>query len=122
MKIDTQWIGASGELLAANFLTTQGLRIIERQYQTRWGEVDLICQDQDTWIFVEVKWRAQLASPTAADAVTRAKQGRIVGAALSYLKKRGIDEAAMRFDVVLIEGGTVEWLQDAFELDTAYTY
>src|SRR5258708_5719478 len=94
----------------------------DRHYHTRWGEIDLICRDNDTWVFVEVKTRTRASRPSAAEAITLGKQKKIVGAALSYMKKRRLKQQNMRFDVVLLEGNDVEWLRGAFEPSVAYTY
>ena len=119
---DTRVFGVEGEEAAAAYLESQGLKIEGRHYQTRWGEIDLICRDRDTWVFVEVKARARASRPSAAEAITRGKQKKIVGAALSYMKKRRLKNQNMRFDVVLLEGNNVEWLRSAFEPTVAYTY
>ncbi len=114
--------GVEGEEAAAAYLESQGLKVEDRHYHTRWGEIDLICRDNDTWVFVEVKARARASQPSAAEAITREKQKKIVGAALSYMKKRRLKNQNMRFDVVLLEGNGVEWLRSAFEPSVSYTY
>ena len=101
-KTPTAKFGDEGEALAAEYLTQQGLKVQEQHYQTRYGEIDLICRDRDgTWVFVEVKTRSRFSNPTAAEAITPAKQKKIVGTALSYMKRRGLNDEQMRFDVVL---------------------
>jgi putative endonuclease len=117
-----QRLGAEGEEIAAAYLGRQGLSVIDRHFQTRWGEIDLICRDQDTWVFVEVKARTRASRPSAAEAITPSKQKKIVGAALSYLKMRRVREQNVRFDVVLVEEDIVEWIPGAFEPRIAYTY
>ena len=119
---DTRTRGVKGEDAAARYLQKQGLRVIDRHYQTRWGEIDLVCRNQDTWIFVEVKARARHSFPSAADALTPVKQRKIVGAALSYMKRRGLQNQNMRFDVITLEGDTITWFPSAFEPSIAYTY
>jgi putative endonuclease len=119
---ETRLRGDDGEAAAARYLQTQNLTVLHQHYQTRWGEIDLICRDGDTWVFVEVKSRARASSPSAAEAVTPAKQRKIVGAALSYLKKHRLNDQAVRFDVVTLEGGRVEWFRSAFEPAFPYTY
>ena len=115
--------GSQGEDAAARYLEARGLTVKDRHYQTRWGEIDLICRDQDnTWVFVEVKTRTRASHPSALEAITPAKQKKIVGAALSYMKKHRLQNQNMRFDVVAIEGADVEWIAGAFEPVTAYTF
>lgn len=115
-------LGKRGEEEASQYLQNQGLPIEDRHFQTRWGEIDLICRDKDTWVFVEVKTRTDIHSPSAADAITPSKQDKLVRAALSYLKKRSLNEENVRFDVVLIEAGSIEWIRNAFEPSSRYTF
>jgi putative endonuclease len=118
----TDQLGQSGEDLAARFLPEQGVRIVERRFYTRWGEVDLIGVEGDTWVFVEVKTRSQAYAIGAVDAVHGPKRRRVVSAALSYMKRHALEGEAMRFDVVLIEGRDLEWIPDAFEGPPWYTF
>ncbi len=120
--LDTQSLGSWGEAEAARYLTQQGLRVVDRRYRKVWGEVDLICRDGETWVFVEVKTRTSLHAPSAVDSVTPRKQKRIILAALSYMKWKRLEGCALRFDLVLIEGEQIEWIQDAFEPPSKYTY
>jgi len=115
--------GSEGENLAASYLELQGLKVRERHYFTRYGEIDLICQDRDnTWVFVEVKTRTRFSNPTAAESITPAKQKKIVGCALSYMKRHGLADQQMRFDVVLLEDAMVEWIPAAFEPAVDYSF
>src|SRR5450755_4389206 len=119
---DTQALGQWGENLAADFLGRQGLHIVDQRYSTRWGEIDLIALDRETWVFVEVKTRSQVWQPSAADALNRSKQRKLVNAALSYMKKNALEGENMRFDAILIEAGLLEWIPDAFEPESHYTF
>lgn len=115
-------LGTWGEEEGSRFLEKQGLKIIERHFFTRWGEIDLIARDGDTWVFVEVKTRASAQLPSAAEAITPAKQRRLTQTALMYMKKRRLEGNAMRFDVLLHEGREFEWIPDAFEPSEEYTF
>jgi len=117
----TTELGDWGEDRAALHLAEQGLRVIERRYRTRWGEVDLICRQEDTWVFVEVKTRTHASQPSAADAITPGKIHKLTKAALSYMKHKRRTGDNLRFDVVLIEAGRVEWIPNAFEPSSFYT-
>jgi putative endonuclease len=110
--------GDAGEALAAQHLESKGLRILERGFTTTRGEVDLIAKDGDTWVFVEVKARESFDrwAPYAADAITPAKQQRIIRAAVTYLKKNRLEGEAVRFDVVTLENGSLDWIQQAFDV------
>jgi len=108
----TKEIGDAGEERAARHLVAQGLAVIERNFRVRGGEIDLVCRDGATTVFVEVRRRAGADFGGAAGSVTPAKQRRIVLAARHWLARHGA--GACRFDCVLIEGGKLEWMKDAF--------
>lgn len=116
-----QDLGSWGEEEAARYLQGKGLRLIDRHYQTRWGEVDLIFRDRDTIVFVEVKTRLHAHQPSALDALTPAKQKKVVSTALSYMKMKRLAQDNMRFDVVVLEAGRIEWIPGAFEASLHYT-
>lgn len=112
-----QQSGDSAEALAAHHLQRQGLKILERNWRVRGGEIDLICQDGSTLVFVEVRLRRRRDFGGAAASITATKQGRIILAARHYLA--GKRECACRFDVVLLDAldsRRIEWLRGAFRL------
>jgi putative endonuclease len=116
-----QQLGIDGEALAERLLRRAGLRILERRFRTRLGEIDLIAEDGRVLVFVEVKARRGLAFGRPAEAVDRKKQRRLTRVALLYLQRRGWLERACRFDVVEILAGPdgrhrLEHLVDAFEV------
>lgn len=108
----TQAIGAAGEARAADFLAARGLRIVERNFRVRGGEIDLVCRDGGVIAFVEVRLRKSAGYGGAAASITAAKQARVILAARHWLARHG--EQPCRFDCVLIDGGKLEWIKDAF--------
>src|SRR5438105_5607411 len=80
--------GADGEAAAALFLESRGYRIIERNYRTKRGEIDLIAEEGCTLVFVEVKARLNDRFGGPAAAVTPAKQARVARLAQHYLARR----------------------------------
>ena len=107
--------GAAAETLAAEFLRRHGLRVLERNWRVRGGEIDLICEDRGCMVFVEVRLRGHSGFGGAAASITPAKQRRIVLAARHYLA--GKLECKCRFDAVLLDGlneAQIEWIQNAF--------
>ena len=111
--------GARAESLAAEFLVTRGLAIVERNFRTRLGEIDLIARDRETLVFVEVRKRRSDAYGGAAASITYAKRTRLVAAAQVYLAT--LDrEPPCRFDAVLIDGAIpprIEWHRDIIATD-----
>lgn len=106
--------GKQYEELAADYLRRQGVRILEQNYQTRTGEIDLIGREGDSLIFVEVKYRSNRKNGGPAEAVTGRKQQRIRRTAQYYLYCHRYGDVPCRFDVVSILGNEVTWIQDAF--------
>lgn len=114
MSGDARSIGAAAEQRAADHLARRGLKLVERNYRCRGGEIDLIMQDGATLVFVEVRARAPSRFGGAAESITRTKQARVILAARHYLARHGLD-APCRFDVVLLDGGECAWIRSAFE-------
>jgi putative endonuclease len=110
--------GAWGEELALRYLTKRGYELVERNYRTRYGELDLILRHEDTLVFVEVKLRRGLGFGDPLEAVTPRKQAAIRALAERYLSDRKPDFEAIRFDVVgiLVGDGTrrIVHVEDAF--------
>lgn len=120
MNLFQKNLGQEGEDRAARYLAKQGYRILERNYRTRVGEIDLIVLHQGTVVFVEVKTRTSDAYCAPELAVTPQKQRRMIKAALGYIKHRKFHQVPCRFDVVAISAATekeVELIQNAFEMD-----
>ena len=113
-------LGRQGEKLAERFLVRLGMKVLEKNYRTRQGEVDLICLDRGTVVFVEVKTRRSDVFAPPEEAVGEQKQRRLSLAAMAYLNDRHWEDRLARFDVlsVVLDGGTpkIEHLPDAFEL------
>ncbi len=109
--------GAEAEELACAWLQARGLRLRERNYRSRRGEIDLIMQDGDQLVFVEVRYRRNNRYGSAAESVTAAKQARLISAASQYLQNQS-GTLACRFDVLALsglEGERVDWIRDAFQ-------
>jgi putative transposase len=111
-------LGDHGEDLAAAALKQQGYKILERNYVTAMGEIDLIARQGKVIVVVEVKTRRGSSFGAPQEAVNSAKQGRLRRLAEYYLKAKRLTGSPVRFDVVAITlaGGEprVEIIQDAF--------
>lgn len=110
--------GARAEALAAAYLEARGLRLLARNFRVKGGEIDLVCQEGDTTIFVEVRLRRNPRFGGAAASITAAKLQRLILAARHWLSRHG--EGPCRFDCILldrVETHAIEWLKDAFTAD-----
>lgn len=107
--------GREAEARAAGYLEGRGLRVVARNFRIRGGEIDLVCRDGKTLVFVEVRLRSHGDFGGAAASITAAKRRRIVLAAQHYLA--GQPACDCRFDCVLIDGGALEWIKNAFAAD-----
>lgn len=96
-------LGAKGEDLAAKFLQEQGYNILERNYHTRYGEIDIICTHQKSIVFVEVKSRRSFKYGRPEEAITSSKIAHIRKASLYYLSKSSSYYEEIRFDVIAVD-------------------
>jgi putative endonuclease len=106
--------GAEAEDEALRYLLGHGLKLKERNYTCRLGEIDLILIEGQTLVFVEVRMRRNASFGGAAESITTRKRARLLAAARHYLAGKAAAPAC-RFDAVLIEGdGPPNWIKDAF--------
>ena len=121
-------LGARGENLACRFLRKNGYKILYRNFKGRTGgEIDLVCRDRDTLVFVEVKTRTREDFGRPLDAVDRDKRKRVSRGGLAWLRLLGDPDILFRFDVVeviIAEGAEprLEILHNAFSLPEPYIY
>lgn len=112
---NTRAVGQRAEQRAERFLAAQGLSIVARNVFCRGGEIDLVCRDGASLVFVEVRLRRSAAYGGAAASITASKQRRIVLAARHYLATHPSLDCDCRFDCVLLDGdAAIRWERDAF--------
>ena len=118
-------IGNLGEDEAVRVLKKKGYIILERNYRTRTGEIDIIAKDGEYTCFVEVKLRKNNNYGTPGEMITPQKKSRIIKAAQHYTAKKGLHDSPLRFDAVLINAEVTgkklkiiqtEVVENAFEL------
>src|SRR5579884_1323768 len=120
--------GARGEKLACRFLRRNGYKILYRNFQGRTGgEIDIVCRDADTLVFVEVKTRSGENFGRPIEAVDREKRKRISRGALAWLRMLDNPDILFRFDVVEVimagnEKPRFEVIRNAFSLTKPYLY
>lgn len=105
-----------GETAACEYLLRQGMHFLERRYRSYGGEIDLIMLDGDTLVLVEVKCRERSSSSDAQQAVTPAKQRRLIHAARCYLGEHPEHfQRPIRFDVIAVAADGFLHIPDAFQ-------
>lgn len=107
--------GDRTENLAAAYLERKGMRILERNYRSRYGEIDLIGRHGEYLVFTEVKYRTSAKRGMPEEAVGALKQRRICAVADYYRAMHKIPSSMpVRYDVVAILGEEIRWYQNAF--------
>lgn len=107
--------GDEAERVAENFLARQGLKVLARNWRCRMGELDLVCDERGTLVFVEVRKRASGRYGGAAASITAHKQARLIAAAQQYLGTLA-RVPPCRFDAVLLDGtAPPQWLKNIIE-------
>jgi putative endonuclease len=120
--------GATGEKLACRFLRRNGYKILYRNFKGRTGgEIDIVCRDHDTLVFVEVKTRTREDFGRPIEAIDRQKQKRISRGALAWLRMLDNPDILFRFDVVEVifaenAKPRLELVKSAFQLSAPYIY
>lgn len=110
--------GSEAEQLACRHLEAAGLVLRERNYQCRFGEIDLIMQDAETLVFIEVRQRSASRFGGGAVSIGQRKRRRLLLAASHYLQRQP-RLPPCRFDVVALDGDNrIDWITSAFEAES----
>jgi len=115
-------LGARGEALGWNFLQKQGYAILEKNYRTRFGEIDVIAEKEGVIVFLEVKTRRDTQFGLPQEAVDWKKRQKLGRVAEAFLQKKRLENREARFDILsVLWDGTREpefsILEDAFALE-----
>jgi putative endonuclease len=120
--MDRKAFGFYGENTAVKYLTKNGYKILEKNFRTIFGEIDIIAKEKDTIVFVEVKTRKSDDFVSPLESVDSKKQKHLIRAGLSYLKSKKIfEKVPCRFDVVSIvshdsdKNSKIELIKNAFD-------
>lgn len=112
--------GRLAEDQALEFLREAGLKLLDRNYRSRYGEIDLIMEEGRTVVFVEVRYRRTDRYGSAAESVNPRKQSRLTLTAAGFLKERRLNRPA-RFDVAALspgpDGVSIVWIKGAFQAE-----
>jgi putative endonuclease len=109
IKKSTKQIGDEGEELAAELLKEKGYEILERNFRTRYGEIDIVAKEKECLVFVEVKTKASDRFGSPGEMINYKKQQKIKNMGLAYVTENNI-KTPWRIDAVLVEGEQMEHL------------
>jgi putative endonuclease len=110
-------LGYEGEKAVCAYLEQKGIRIVQRNYTRRGGEIDIIAKEENILLFCEVKTRKSQRSGLPSEAVTPQKQKRIIACARQYLYETGTEVCDVRFDVAEVYVGesiSIHYIENAF--------
>ncbi|NND80831.1 MAG: YraN family protein [Gammaproteobacteria bacterium] len=114
----TGTLGNRAEKLALDYLRKQGLSLLEKNYRSRFGEIDLIMRQNDYLVFVEVRYRKSGDYGGALASIDQRKQRKLRRTAETYLQRHKASDQACRFDILCLQGeldqAQIEWLENAF--------
>lgn len=114
--MDRRQTGTLAENSAAAFLESQGFIIVARNFLMRVGELDVVARAGELLVVAEVRTRASDRFGGAAASVSRSKQRRITATTALLLQRRpDLRRCRVRFDVIVVRDGSVEWLKHAFQ-------
>lgn len=116
MTLERTAIGRAFEDIACGYLTTNGYRIVTRNYRVTTGEIDIVGWDGEVLCFVEVRGRAADEHGDPLETITPQKRSRIIRAAREYIATLPQPWPVMRFDVIgIISDGAPVLIRDAFD-------
>lgn len=114
--MDRRIAGQSAENSACAFLESQGFTIVTRNFLRRVGELDVVARAGDLLVVAEVRMRASEQYGGAAASIGRVKQRRIAATAGLLLQRHPeLRRCRVRFDVILVRDGSIQWLKHAFD-------
>ena len=109
-----KFLGRAGEIKSAEYLKKKGYKILDTNYRTAVGEIDIIAEDGEVLVFIEVKTRSSDEYGAPSEAVNLKKQEKYYKTASLYLQKHKKTQSQCRFDVIEIENGQINHILNAF--------
>lgn len=112
--------GRWAEQKALKYLLTKKLKLLDKNFRSSFGEIDLIMRDKNIILFIEVRYRSNNRFHTALESISKKKCERIISTSHQYLSEnRSASQLDCRFDVVVLSGSqetpTIEWIKNAFQ-------
>lgn len=109
--------GKKNEDLAVDFLQRKGYTILQRNFYTRYGEIDIVALRDDTVVFVEVRSLSKTDFGLPQESLNKTKIKKIIKTAEYFLYKNNLTDKNIRFDVIAIFQESITHIENAFNLD-----
>ena len=115
--MDKKSSGKAAENIAASFLEKKGYKILERNFYSKFGEIDIIAKDKDTLVFVEVRSKSYSSFGNPEETVNIFKVKKILKTAQFYILKKNPDFKEIRFDIISFLHNNISHIKNAFDMD-----
>ena len=109
--------GTRGEEKAISILKAEGYKILDKNFRSYFGEIDIIAEEGGYLVFIEVKKRNTPVYGTSLEAVNKEKKRHIIKSAMYYLRTNRCFDKKVRFDVVGFDGGKAKIVKHAFDIE-----
>lgn len=107
--------GAHFERIAEQYLSQSGLTLIERNFRCKFGEIDLIMREKETFVFIEVKYRESKQYGGAINSLSSKKMQRLRRSIAHYCQLHRISDSPLRIDFVAIDGDEhCQWIKNIY--------
>jgi putative endonuclease len=113
-------VGNQNEKLAQEFLIKNGYTILDKNFLTKFGEIDIIAKKGNVLVFVEVRSKSYTYFGKPFETINKSKIQKIIKTAQIFISKNYLSEYDVRFDVISIEKEKINHIQSAFDLDYFY--
>jgi len=105
------------EIKTIRYIESLQFYVLDRNYYSRFGELDIIAKDQNTLVFIEVKYRTNGNYGHPSESINYYKRRNIINTAMWYMKDKGIQNCNVRFDIALWYKGHIDYYKGAFDYD-----
>ena len=109
--------GKAAEEKAASYLKSLGYEILERNFRSKFGEIDIIAKDKDTLVIVEVRSKSYSFFGTPEETISKSKAKKIIKTAEFYIQTKNPNFENVRFDIISILHNNISHIKNAFDVD-----
>ena len=115
--MDRKSKGKAAEEKAASYLKSLGYKILEKNFHSRFGEIDIIARDGNTLVFVEVRSKSYSSFGTPEETISKSKAKKIIKTAQLYIQIKNPSFEDVRFDIISILHNNISHIKNAFDMD-----